>query len=100
MLSALQLESGCARYKINFCRYKLIFGSMEPSETPLDPLLEKKEGFSLKKCSDGAQVRLFTVSMCQNKVVSDDCCGTLLSTETTLVCHRSASNFSQVLLLL
>jgi len=31
---------------------------------------------SLKKRSDKAQVYLFAFSMCQNQVVSDNCCGT------------------------
>jgi len=45
---------------------------------------KKKEGFSLKKCSDRAQVHLFAVSMCQNQVISGNCCGMPLSTETAL----------------
>ena len=55
--------------------------------------LSKKDGFSSKKCSDRAQVHLFTVGMCQNHVVSDDCCGMLFCAETVLVCHRFALNF-------
>jgi len=55
--------------------------------------LSKKEGFSSKKRSDRAQVQLFVVSMCQNHVISDDCCGTLFCAETALICHCSASNF-------
>ena len=55
--------------------------------------LSKKEGFSLKKRSARAQVHLFAVSMCQNLVVSDDCCGMPFCAETAPVCHRSASNF-------
>jgi len=54
--------------------------------------LSKKEGFSLKKCSDRAQVHLFAVDMCQNHVL-DNCCGTPFCIETALVCHCSASNF-------
>ena len=54
--------------------------------------LSKKEGFSLKKRCDRAQVHLFAVSMYQNHV-SDDCRGMLFWKETALVCHRSASNF-------
>ena len=55
--------------------------------------LSKKEGFSSKKRSDRAQVHLFAASMCQNHVVSDDCCGTPFCAETALVRHRFASNF-------
>ena len=55
--------------------------------------LSKKEGFSSKKCSDRSQVHPFTVSMCQNYVISDDCCGTPFFAETALVRHCSASNF-------
>jgi len=55
--------------------------------------LSKKEGFSLKERSDRAQVHLFAVSMCQNHVISDDCCGTPFCAETALIRHRSASNF-------
>jgi len=47
----------------------------------------------LKKRSDRAQVHLFAVGMCQNHVVSDDCCGTPFCAETALVRHRFASNF-------
>ena len=46
--------------------------------------LSKKNGFSLKKRSDRAQVHLFAVGMCQNHVVSDDCCGTPFCEETAL----------------
>jgi len=56
--------------------------------------LSKKDGFSLKNCSDRAQAHLFAVGMCQNHVVSDDCCGTPFCTETALVRHCFASNFS------
>ena len=55
--------------------------------------LSKKDGFASKKRSDRAQVHLFAVSMCQNHVVSDDCCGTPFCTETAFIRHRSASNF-------
>ena len=55
--------------------------------------LSKKDGFSSKKRSDRAQVHLFTVCMCQNHVVSDDCCGTPFCAETVLVRHRFVSNF-------
>ena len=54
--------------------------------------LLRKDGFSSKKRSDRAQV-LFAVGMCQNHVVSDDCCGTPFCAETVLVRHRFASNF-------
>jgi len=52
--------------------------------------LSKKDGFSLKKHSDRAQVHLFAVGMCQNHVVSEDCCGTPFCAETVL---SFASNF-------
>ena len=55
--------------------------------------LSKKDGFSLKKCSDRAQVHLFTVGMCQNHIISDDYCGTLFCTETALIRHRPTSYF-------
>jgi len=55
--------------------------------------LSKKAGFSSKKRSDRAQVHLFAVSMCQNHVVSDDCCGTPFCTEMALIRHRFASKF-------
>jgi len=55
--------------------------------------LSKKDGFSLKKRSDRAQVHLFAVGMCQNHVISDDYCGTPLCTETALICHHFTSNF-------
>ena len=61
--------------------------------------LSKKEDFSSKKCSDRAQVHLFAVSICQNHIISNDCCGTPFCAETALVCHRSASNFLTYFLL-
>ena len=47
----------------------------------------------MKKRSDRAQVHLFAVGMCQNHVVSDNCCRTPFCAETALVRHRFASNY-------
>ena len=47
--------------------------------------MSRKEGFSSKTRSDRAQVHLFAVSMYQNHVVSDYCCGTPFCAETALV---------------
>ena len=55
--------------------------------------LLKKEGFSLKKSSDKAQVCLFAVCICQNQVILDNCCGTPFCAATALIHHHSASNF-------
>ena len=50
----------------------------------LGQVCQKKEGFlPPKKHSDRAQVHLFAVSMCQNHVVSDDCCGMLFCANCT-----------------
>ena len=50
--------------------------------------LSKKEGFSLKMCSDRAQVHLFAVSTCQDHVILDDYCGPPFCAETALVRHH------------
>jgi len=58
--------------------------------------LSKKEGFSLRKHSDRAQVHLFAVSMCQKLVILDKYCGMMFCTETVLIRYHSASNFDLV----
>jgi len=59
----------------------------------LGQVCQKRKALLRKKHFDRAQDYLFAVNMCQNHVVSDDCCGTPFSAETALVRHHSASNF-------
>ena len=59
----------------------------------LGQICQKRKAFLRKNPPIGAQVHLFAVSMCQNHVVSDDCCGMPFCTETALIRHCSASNF-------
>jgi len=72
-----------------FCRVEVA----RHSEFHFGAGLSKKDGFSLKKHSDTAQVRLFAVGMCQNHVNSDDCCGTPFSVQKL---HSSAIALLQI----
>jgi len=59
----------------------------------LGQVCQKKGGFSSKKHSERAQVHLFGVGVCQNHVVSNDCCGTPFCAETVFVRHRFCFKF-------
>jgi len=81
------------QYVVSYGEVSCELRAARHSEFDFGAGLPKKDGFSLKKRSDRAQVHLFALSMCQNHVVSDDCCGTPFCTETALVRHRFTSNF-------